>query len=78
MFCGTVEMFVETYKGYDIFEVWQTDLATDEILTDGAMWFKAVNKITGDKITSQFFWQIKNSLDYRIKANPHMFGIGAI
>lgn len=78
MFCDISETFIETYRGYDVYEVQQVERGTGEPFKDGsgAMWYEMRNPITGDKISVQHHeWRVHSEIDYRLKANPHMFRV---
>lgn len=78
MFCDTVETYIETYRNYEVYEVQQVERGTGKPFKDGsgAKWYEMVNRITGDKITTMHhWWRVHDSIDYRLKANPHKLGV---
>ena len=73
MRCETKEIYLETYREYEIYEVIQVDLHTGEPITEGTRWYLMYNPNTDDRISSQYqWWRVHNDIDYRIKANPKM------
>ena len=73
MFCETKEVYIETYRNYEIYEVIQVDIITGEPLLDGTRWYRMYDPSTEDRISAQYqWWRVHESIDYRIKANPKM------
>ena len=75
--CDVRKTYIETYRGYKIYDVQQVDVHTGEPFRDGSgsKWYEMYNPITGDNMFAMHhWWRVHSSIDYRIKANPRMFG----
>lgn len=73
MFCETKEVYIETYRDYEIYEVMQVDAITGEPISGGTRWYRMYDPNTEDKISVQYqWWRVHDTIDYRIKANPKM------
>lgn len=71
IYCDAKEEYLYTYKGYEVFKVWQVELGTD--IPCGSKWFVMRHLIVDDAIFTPFESHIKEDIDYRYKANPNMF-----
>lgn len=75
MVCDVSETYIETYRGYEVYEVKQVEIGTGKPINGGSKWYKMQNQLTGDSISvMHHWWRVYSAIDYRIKVNPHMFG----
>ena len=75
MRCGVKKIPCGEYRGYKITKIIQTDIDTGEPLNNGCDWFSLYNEQFDDRIGASRESEIKYMIDYRLKANPHKFGL---
>lgn len=75
MMCGVKKIPMGEYRGYTITKLIQTDLETGEPLNNECEWYSLYNPVFNDRIGTGHEWKIKHTIDYRIQANPHTFGV---
>ena len=73
MRCGVQKTLIGEYRGYQIIKTIQVDLETGEPLNNNCEWYSLYNPTFNDRIGVGHESDIKHTIDYRLKANPHMF-----
>ena len=71
--CDVKREFIREYRGYIVTKATQVEWGTEKPC--GCVWYEMESKVTGDKISTKYEWKIDSMLDYRLKANPHMFRV---
>ena len=71
--CDVAYKYLREHRGYKVYKAYQVERGTD--IPCGSVWYEMINEQLHDHITASFDWQVERDIDYRLKANPHMFGL---